>query len=219
MSSSIERVFGTFELLADIFSHLDYKDILRCQRVCRTWQGVVRGSPTVRQAAWYPPYEPPGSDTWTYKPPRLQKAGLGTTGGYPIYELHPVLKSLRFRLDTGFSYDNFTSFIDGWDISPELNKFRIRPGSWSNMLATSPPCPELWVEFIDVESTYRVIKPGAGKPVLLHHIFDFLAESYPLEFRARGTGRLRPITPVPNTVLIAEVASADIEAMASLTSS
>jgi hypothetical protein len=151
MSSSIECVFGTFELLASILSHLDYKDILRCQSVCRTWQDVVRGSPMVREAAWYPPHEPP--DTWKYNPPRLQHAGLHIAGGYPIYELHPLLKSLRIRLDTGGFFDNFRSFIDGWDIGPEINKFRSRPGSWSNMLATSPPCPELWVEFIEIEST------------------------------------------------------------------
>ena len=53
--TAIHPVLTTYELPEQILAQVDsFRDIERLRRVCRYWEAVIRKSPVVRAACWYP---------------------------------------------------------------------------------------------------------------------------------------------------------------------
>jgi len=138
--SPVERVFGTYESLERILSSLDCLDIIRCQRVSRMWREVIHDSPSVREAAWYPPN--PSSTEWIQQPPTFDAYGN------QLWTLHPVLVSLGMSSSLSNSRQSWSekpaSLLEDGE-AKRIEELQAHPGSWCiyNMLATRPPCREI----------------------------------------------------------------------------
>jgi hypothetical protein len=116
MPSSVERVFGTYELVELILLKLGCPvQITRAQRVCRYWRHVIRTSLTLAKACWYLPHDKI-SDRYTYKlNPMFNSIGIT-----------PLVGTISMHGDIDF----FECFYNN-------------PGPWKNMLATQPPCKRM----------------------------------------------------------------------------
>jgi hypothetical protein len=130
MQSSVKEVFGIAELLEHILLQLgSIQDITRAQRVCRRWRNFIQDSPALQRARWYRPHgeheDPANTPAWRLK------------------SLNPVFTSLGISI--GRNHLSPTDLREHGDF--DLTK-RVydKPGSWTTMLATQPPCRFMRVE-------------------------------------------------------------------------
>ncbi len=131
MQSSVKDVLGTYELLERIILRLgSIQDIIRAQLVCRRWRDVIQDSPAFQQACWYRSH---GKDE-----SRVQKNPA-------TWKLNPVFNSLRVSIGR-----NRPGLLPGdlhehgdFDLTKRVYD---KPGSWTTMLATQPPCRRMEVE-------------------------------------------------------------------------
>ena len=132
MQSSVERVLGIYELTERIIRQLDCPvEIIQAQHVCRNWRDIIQTSPVLHEACWYRPRPhkrdareqpapaPAGRQTWKLNPAFNR---IGVSVQLPPGE---VQERGEFKL-TELIYD--------------------KPGSWTTMLATQPPCQRIEVE-------------------------------------------------------------------------
>lgn len=132
---SADRVLGIYELLERIILHLGCpEEILQAQRVCRRWRAVIQDSSILQQACWYIP---------------LSGDFCEQRDGQQKFKLNPVFKRLGISLQ---GHPWLTMQEAGDQVWPQQIKaqehggFNLReriydkPGSWTTMLATHPPC-------------------------------------------------------------------------------
>ena len=119
-SSAAERVLEVYELLECIILQLeDIDEIIRAQRVCRTWRDVIRSSVMLQEACWYQtkPHkrdihaEPDSQQTWT---------------------LNPMFNRIGILVKKGA-----THALGSFSLEKRMYD---KPGSWTTMLAAQPPC-------------------------------------------------------------------------------
>jgi hypothetical protein len=121
MESSIERALGIYEILEHIILQLNSPDeIVRAQRVCRGWKNVIQNSPALHQACWY----------------RSHNKGFRQQLGSPqIFKFNPAFH--RLGISTQIYTDPPEQEQGDFDLTKRIYD---KPGSWTTMLATQPPC-------------------------------------------------------------------------------
>jgi hypothetical protein len=130
MPSSAEQTFSIYELAEHIILQLNNPvEILHAQRVCRNWRDVIQTSPALQEACWYQ-----SSNT--------RDAQTRLTSSEQTWKLNPAFNriSISISKDTTKPGDQ-----DKGDFSLEEGIYD-KPGSWTTMLATQPPCQRLLVE-------------------------------------------------------------------------
>ena len=142
--SASSRVLLTVELAEHVLSYLAFQDLIRAERVCRSWRDILAWSPSVRQGLFLEPganhlsmaYQ---SNTKLRKPWQYRSLNVKRyTETYTIAVLHPYLLNLPEKEGTGkiaFSLD--------W-----RKAFKLDPnGRWRKMYVTQPPCRNVKIEF------------------------------------------------------------------------
>jgi hypothetical protein len=128
MQSPVNEVLGITELLEHILLQVDsIRDITRAQRVCRRWRSLIKDSQALQRACWYRPHgEPDAADPreWRLNP-------VFASLGMSISEYHFSSPQAHVREEGGF------------DLTKRVYD---KPGSWTTMLATQPPCRWMQVE-------------------------------------------------------------------------
>lgn len=127
MPSPVQQVFGLYELTECIILQLNCPvEILRVQRVSRTWRDVIQNSPRLLDACWYPGRDAPepssGRQTWKLNPVYNRIGVFGV--------------SVQIRPDEIQEHGSFNLTERIYD----------KPGSWTTILATQPPCRRIEVE-------------------------------------------------------------------------
>ncbi|KAE8349050.1 hypothetical protein BDV28DRAFT_142033 [Aspergillus coremiiformis] len=135
MPSSAEQTFSIYELTEHIILQLDSPvEIIRAQRVCRNWRDVIQTSPGLKEACWYQ-----SSNT--------RDAQTRSISGEQIWKLNPAFNRIGVSISIDRGEDR--KLIDGVQ---EMGDFSLeeaiydKPGSWTTMLATQPPCQRMVVE-------------------------------------------------------------------------
>jgi hypothetical protein len=133
MPSSAEQIFSIYEITEHILLQLnDPVEIIRVQRVCRTWKDVIQTSPALQSACWYTRNAQtrsiPNQQTQSWKlNPAFNQIGVSLSED-PINEKH-LAGSIQEKGD--FSLEK---------------RIHDTPGSWTTMQATQPPCQRISVE-------------------------------------------------------------------------
>lgn len=130
MSPPTEETFGIYELTERILLHLDdHLEIIRAQRVCRIWRDVIQTSPALQEVCWYLPNNITDSQTQS-------------TSGEQSWKLNPAFN----RIGVSVSKETINGGLhDKGDLTLE-ERIYDKPGSWTTMLATQPPCQRMLVE-------------------------------------------------------------------------
>jgi len=134
MVSSAERVSRITELLEHILLALDsVHDLIKAQRVCRTWRDTVHASPALQRACWYRPCITTDVDKQHDENesrklnPTLIRLGMAMT-------MELTARRGEYTRRHGASFD----------LTRRVND---KPGSWTTMLATQPPCRRIEIAF------------------------------------------------------------------------
>ena len=126
--SSFELVAHLPEILECILLQLEsIEEIIRAQQVCRNWKLLVQNSPALQEACWYRA--------------RNRAVGAEPTDQW-AWELNPVLNNIGFAVRDGLPQAKQQEYV-------EMNlaeRIYDKPGSWTTMLVTQPPCPRIDVE-------------------------------------------------------------------------
>ncbi|KAE8139849.1 hypothetical protein BDV38DRAFT_269619 [Aspergillus pseudotamarii] len=135
MPSSVEKVFSIYELAEHIILQLnDPVEIIRAQRVCRSWRDVIQASPRLQEACWYPLSN-------------IRDADTPSISGEETWKLNPAFN--RIGVSVSKDTEEYRVPKDGLQ---EKGDFSLEepiydtPGSWTTMLATQPPCQRMLVE-------------------------------------------------------------------------
>ena len=130
MQSSVHFVLGINELLEHIILQLGcIHEIIQAQRVCRNWKDVIQRSPVLQEACWYRPHgrdaceEPADRKTW---------------------KLNPVFSRIGVSVGKR-SWLPPAGLQEHGDFDLE-ERIYDKPGAWTTMLATLPPCQRMEVE-------------------------------------------------------------------------
>ncbi|PYI31033.1 hypothetical protein BP00DRAFT_415836 [Aspergillus indologenus CBS 114.80] len=120
------RTFRIPEILEIILLGLDMKTLLLSTRVCRTWNALIRSSPSIQKALFFRPADPvPGQAT--AKNPLVEEKVW-----------HEFLHQRLFSRLVGAAYFSAFPLI----ASEEIDKAYLRPeASWRRMLLQQPPAP------------------------------------------------------------------------------
>ncbi|OKL57125.1 hypothetical protein UA08_07507 [Talaromyces atroroseus] len=151
-----EQTFGIYELAELIFLQLESPiDLIRAQRVCRTWRGIIQTSHAIQVACWY---EPCGTrDTQT----------------------RPVSSRQAWRLNPCFNRIGVSISTEGWGEFNLTERIYDIPGSWATMQATQPPCQNMLIEcygdYSHDETLYYLIASMTGS-LLMGDVMAVLAE-------------------------------------------
>lgn len=133
----MHRVLAIYELLELILINLPMRDLLRSQRVCRTWHSAIQTSPTIQQALFFSPKRRkhpvcPERETWEANqllqvefPPWFQLAYIKSRWDWPMAR----------------------SFNDlPWARDEKRCEAFMRPdASWRRMLLTQPPIRDVQI--------------------------------------------------------------------------
>lgn len=132
MQSSAEIVLGIHELLERIIMQLDCPhEIIRAQRVCRYWKAVIQNSPALPDACWYR---------------HQSRDACGQSDGRQMWKLNPAFN----RIGVQVTVDEYPTSLPAE--RQEHGNFNLqeriydKPGSWTTMLATQPPCKQIEIE-------------------------------------------------------------------------
>lgn len=124
--TTTSRIFGIYELAESILLQLScIKEIIRAQRVCRSWKDIVRTSPALREACWYQRRDGGGA--------------CEQPNGRQTWKLNPVFNQIGVLLQPG---SGETQENGQFDLEKQIYD---EPGSWTTMLATQPPCRRMEV--------------------------------------------------------------------------
>ncbi|KAF4470741.1 F-box-like domain-containing [Fusarium albosuccineum] len=133
-----DQVFGTFDLLECILSHLDMQTLLLAQRVCQEWHHVILRSPYLQQQLFFQPrhIKPDDSDAELErnKNPLLQRHFHQL---FEDTESLPHTKSY-FRLRPSVLASPGMSIRDMREDRKRHMAFTRSGASWRNMLITQP---------------------------------------------------------------------------------
>jgi hypothetical protein len=135
MPSSAERTFSIFELAEHIIIQLnDPVEIIRAQRVCRTWRDVIQTSPALQEACWY-------------QSPNTRDAQMRSISGGQTWKLNPAFNRIGVSISkhTHKYGQPIAGLQEKGDFSLEEDIYD-KPGSWTTMLATQPSCQRMVVE-------------------------------------------------------------------------
>ncbi|RHZ62491.1 hypothetical protein CDV55_101695 [Aspergillus turcosus] len=135
MPSLAERTFNIYELAEHIILQLnDPVEIIRAQRVCRTWRDVIQTSAALQEACWYQ-----SSNT--------RDAQTRTIRGEKAWKLNPAFNRIGVSISkhTRQHGEPINGVQEKGDFSLEEGIYD-KPGSWTTMLATQPPCQRMLVE-------------------------------------------------------------------------
>ncbi|OJJ95934.1 hypothetical protein ASPACDRAFT_63935 [Aspergillus aculeatus ATCC 16872] len=118
------RIFRIPAILEMILLGLDMKTLLLSTRVCRTWNALIRSSPSIQKALFFRPADPvPGQAQ--AKNPLVEKKVW-----------HDFLHQRLFSRLVGAAYFSAFPLIE----SEEIDKAYLRPeASWRRMLLQQPP--------------------------------------------------------------------------------
>jgi hypothetical protein len=137
MPSSAEKTFSIYEITEHILLHLnDHVEIIRVQRVCRAWKDVIQTSPALQSACWYQPSNDRNSQKRSISDQQTQS-----------WRLNPAFN----QIGVSISEDSIKG-VHLADNIQEKGGFSLqkriydKPGSWTTMLATQPPCQRISVE-------------------------------------------------------------------------
>ncbi|KAF7590874.1 hypothetical protein BBP40_002288 [Aspergillus hancockii] len=137
MLSFTEQTFSIYELTEHILLQLnDHVEIIRAQRVCRTWKDVIQTSPALQDACWYQPYNIRDAQTRSISGQQTQP-----------WKLNPAFNRIGVSISKGTRDEVHLA-----DRIQEEGNFSLeeriydKPGSWTTMLATQPPCQRMLVE-------------------------------------------------------------------------
>ncbi|EAW19553.1 uncharacterized protein NFIA_026270 [Aspergillus fischeri NRRL 181] len=162
MPSSAEQTFSIYELAEHIILQLNNPvEIVCAQRVCRNWRDVIRTSPALQEACWYQ------SNTGD--------AQTRSISSEQTWKLNPAFNRIGVSIsrDAAKGGDQ-----DQGDFSLEEDIYD-KPGSWTTMLATQPPCQRMLFEchsyYSDDQILFYLIASMAG-PLLMGDIMAVLAE-------------------------------------------
>lgn len=135
MPSLAEQTFSIYELAEHMILQLNNPvEIIRAQRVCRNWRDVIQTSPALQEACWYQ-----SSNT--------RDAQTRPVSGEQKWKLNPAFNRIGVSIskDTGTDGEPIDGLQEKGDFSLEEGIYD-RPGSWTTMLATQPPCQRMMVE-------------------------------------------------------------------------
>ncbi|PKX90717.1 F-box protein [Aspergillus novofumigatus IBT 16806] len=162
MPSSAEQTFSIYELAELIILQLNNPvEIARAQRVCRNWRDVIQTSPALQEACWYQ------SNT--------RDAQTRSISSEQTWKLNPAFNRIGISISRdaakGGDQDQ-GDFSLGEDIYD-------KPGSWTTMLATQPPCQrmlfECYGDYCDDEIMSYLIVSRAGS-LLMGDVMAVVAE-------------------------------------------
>jgi hypothetical protein len=137
MPSSTQQTFSILELTEHILLQLnDPVEITRAQRVCRAWRKIIQTSPALRDACWYQSYKAKDAQTRSMPGQHTQP-----------WKLNPAFNRLCVSIskDTTDEVHQLRGVQDRGEFSLE-RRIYDKPGSWTTMLATQPPCERMLVE-------------------------------------------------------------------------
>ncbi|KAK0654831.1 hypothetical protein B0T16DRAFT_395735 [Cercophora newfieldiana] len=187
MESAARRAFGIFELLEAILLQLgDPVTITRLRPVSRAWRDVIDSSPALQVACWY--RHDPSLDPSDDAPAQDQQC-----------KLNPALTALGFTITMQgdqVQWGVTDDFIvekgeededEDWILTRQSAAFSFmkrvydKPGPWTAMLATRPPCRRIEIrcsekEWFGVDHGYFVVSAPEDGPILLGDILAILAE-------------------------------------------
>ncbi|KAF9890834.1 hypothetical protein FE257_005405 [Aspergillus nanangensis] len=162
MLSPTEQVLSICELTERIILQLnDPLEIIRAQRVCQTWRGLIQTSPILQKACWYQPH-------------KTRDQSASDSQGWI---LNPAFNCIgvSVSIDTTYPVGGLQEKGDFTLEEPIYDK----PGSWTTMLATQPPCHRMIVEcygdYSSDETMFYMIVSMTG-PLLMGDIMAVLAE-------------------------------------------
>ncbi|KAF7122596.1 hypothetical protein CNMCM5793_000621 [Aspergillus hiratsukae] len=161
MPSSAERTFSIYELAEYIILQLnDPVEIIRAQRVCRTWRDIIQTSPALQEASWYQ------SSSTRDAPARSISSGQ-------TWKLNPAFNGIGVSISkhTHKYGEPIAGLQEKGDFSLEEDIYD-KPGSWTTMLATQPPCQRM---VVGCYSEFYVIVSMTGC-LLMGDIMAVLAE-------------------------------------------
>jgi hypothetical protein len=138
MPSPRERTFNIYELTAQILLHVDSPiEIVRAQRVCKSWRDTIKTSPAIQAACWYPASKPGAQSSSSVAPADETEPWI----------LNPAFSRLGFTIAKDESDKVYAAAGIQERASFSLEE-RIydKPGSWTTMLATNPPMQRILIE-------------------------------------------------------------------------
>ncbi|KAF2211375.1 hypothetical protein CERZMDRAFT_85541 [Cercospora zeae-maydis SCOH1-5] len=162
MTTAMDRVFNTVELLEAILVNLDLKTVLMTQRVHRTWKCTIQSSPRLQEKLF------------------LRPTSVNTSILLPVYPFQSGPKSSSRSFIMGSVIGNppmqrnpflHRSVIDQSDL-PEGSTPGIVP-SWRNMLI-SQPAPETMIFRVNEGSDHFETSVTNAGGVRLGQILDEL---------------------------------------------
>ncbi|PKY00001.1 hypothetical protein P168DRAFT_276928 [Aspergillus campestris IBT 28561] len=131
MSSTTEKAFSIYELSERILLCLDnYLEIIRAQRVCCTWRDVIQTSPALQGFCWY-------------RPNNIKDTQTQSISGEEGWILNPAFN----RMAVSISKNETCGVLHDQGNFTLKERIYDKPGSWTTMLATQPPCQRMVVEF------------------------------------------------------------------------
>ncbi|KAK6436966.1 hypothetical protein LTR95_006834 [Oleoguttula sp. CCFEE 5521] len=137
--TAVNQVFDTLELLEEILFQATIQDVLRAQRVSRTFQSLINASPRLQQKLFFAPVDLSSSNehhTGTGINKLLCSAlhvYYYPASGVPHNDLLPMDVPNRHELWHSFFY---------YVSRPRERRQSLPPGSWSRMLLLQPPVHE-----------------------------------------------------------------------------
>lgn len=128
MQISTDKALDIYELLERIILEIgDASEIIKTQRVCRRWWTIIQDSPRLHEACWYKSLDCGQEDD-----------------GQQTFKLNPCFGRLDLSLVLYTRYPHV-------EIAHEYGLFNLekriydKPGSWTTMLATHPPCKRVHI--------------------------------------------------------------------------
>ncbi|KAF7177307.1 hypothetical protein CNMCM7691_005197 [Aspergillus felis] len=163
MPSSAEQIFSIYELAEHIILQLNNAvEIIRAQRVCHNWRDVIQTSPALQEACWY-------------RFPDTRDAQTRSISSEQAWKLNPAFNRIGISIskDTANPGDQEQG---GFSLEEDIYD---KPGSWTTMLATQPPCQRMLIEcygdYCDDDRIYYLIVFMTGC-LLMGDIMAVLAE-------------------------------------------
>ncbi|KAB8217931.1 hypothetical protein BDV33DRAFT_131939 [Aspergillus novoparasiticus] len=168
MASSAEQTFNIYELAEHILLQLNNPaEIIRVQRVCRTWRDIIQTSSMLQETCWYQSSKTMDAQTRSISSEQTWKLNPAFNRiGVSISEAKGQHEELKGGLQEKGNFSLEERIYD-------------KPGSWTTMLATQPPCQRMLVQcysdYSDDEMIFYQIVSMTGS-LLMGDIMAILAE-------------------------------------------
>lgn len=117
------------EIWEMIFRQLDMRTLLTAaQRVCRTWENLIKGTPSIQKALFFTPIERPANSDYTNLDYRITHSPL-LTEAFPTVFLGSQNTAREFRFES----------LDMMQNSHKMEVYIRKEASWRRMLVQQPP--------------------------------------------------------------------------------